>query len=712
MVTEEVHTYCPMCVAQCGVVAVVEDGRFAKVRPDSEHPNGGICIKGYAAPEIVYSPDRLLYPMKRTRPKGDPDPGWTRISWLEALDTITSRLSEIKQQYGAEAVVFGRSTPDGSAAADFVPWLMRLANSFGSPNVLTTTHICTWNVLFGSKHTFGVPTPAPDYENTRCILLWGANPLVTFPTSAQRIIRARAGGARLIVIDPRQHRLAREADFWLRVRPGSDGALALAMIHVMLEENLYDEAFVRDWTTGPLLVRDDTQRLLTPQDLSPSLGTDGFVVWDSHRHRPVVYDPAIGYSEQMLQPALEGRLRCRLDTTEVDCRPAFALLRDLAAEYAPERSEGITWIPAETVRQAARMFATERPSCLFSWSGLEMHSNAMQTNRAISCFYALTGQIDQVGSNVLTAMTPNRPMSGPDLLPGNKADRRLGRTDHPLGPPSDPGIVQAAGVYDAILTGRPYPIKAMLLFGSDPLLSHADGERGARALEALDFYAHMDLFANPSASFADLLLPAATPWEAEALKATFGGRGGTREASVWAQMRKAVVAPLGEARSDLAVIFELACRLGLGANFFGGDLDAAWNYQLEPSGLTVQQLRANPLGVRTGVSTQYQKYAAIDPKDGRPRGFQTPSRRIELYSLRFASAGFDPLPSHTEPADSPIGRTELEAAYPLVMTSFRLRQFVDEQHRNIPRLRGQECEPFIEIHPETARSLESATATG
>jgi len=244
--TEEIHTYCPMCVAQCGVVAVVEDGRFTKVRPDSEHPNGGICIKGYAAPEIVYSPDRLLYPMKRTRPKGDPDPGWVRISWEEALDTVVSRFSEISQKYGTEAVVFGRSTPAGSAASDFEPWLIRLANAFGSPNVLTTTHICTWNVLFGSKHTFGTPTPPPDYENTRCILLWGANPLATFPTSAQRITRARVRGAKLIVIDPRQHRLAREADCWLRVRPGSDGALALGMIHVLLEERLYDEEFVRD----------------------------------------------------------------------------------------------------------------------------------------------------------------------------------------------------------------------------------------------------------------------------------------------------------------------------------------------------------------------------------------------------------------------------------------------------------------------------------
>ena len=103
-----------MCVVQCGVMATTEDGRFARVRPDADHPNGGICIKGYSAPEIVHAPDRLLYPMKRTRPKGDPDPGWVRITWEEALGTVTSRLSMIKQNYGAEAVVFGRASRPGA----------------------------------------------------------------------------------------------------------------------------------------------------------------------------------------------------------------------------------------------------------------------------------------------------------------------------------------------------------------------------------------------------------------------------------------------------------------------------------------------------------------------------------------------------------------------------------------------------------------------
>ena len=391
---------------------------------------------------------------------------------------------------------------------------------------MSAIHICTWNVSAGAKHTYGTPTPSPDYENTRCILLWGANPRATFPTAAQRISRARARGAKLIVIDPRRNNLARSADCWLRVRPGSDAALALAMIHVLIEEKLFDEAFIRDWTTGPFLVRDDTKRLLTALDIAPSGSTKSLVVWDSSRGTTASYHSDQGYFASGVQPALGGRFSCQLASgASVECRPAFAVLAERAAQYAPERSESITWVAAADVRHAARLFATELPSCYFSWTGLEMHSNAMQINRAVCCLFALTGQFDERGSNVLHATTPVRPVEGPQFLPKEKAAIRLGLKDHPLGPPNDPGHVQAGNVYEAILTGQPYKVRAMVCFGSDPLLNQCDVERGKRALATLEFYVHMDLFANPSAAFADLLLPASTGWEHEALKTGFSGAG-------------------------------------------------------------------------------------------------------------------------------------------------------------------------------------------
>jgi anaerobic selenocysteine-containing dehydrogenase len=340
------------------------------------------------------------------------------------------------------------------------------------------------------------------------------------------------------------------------------------------------------------------------------------------------------------------------------------------------------------------MFATVRPSCYFTWVGLEQHSDAIQTNRAVCTFYALTGQFDHEGSNVVPAGAPMNPIAGQGLLPRDKASRRLGLDERPLGPPGDPGIVQAYRVYPAILTGEPYPIKALVAFGSDPILANGDPLQGKAALEALDFYVHVDMFANPSASFADMLLPATTCWESEAL---------LLDAAV--RLRPAIVQPQGESRSDLEIIFDLAARLGLGEYFFGGNIEDAFNYQLEPSGITVEQLRRRPMGIRAGAPTRYEKYAEIDALTGRPQGFATPTRKIEIYSTTFARAGYPPLPVFEEPAVTPRRGPDLAEEYPLVLTFSRLVQFCDEQHRNIPRLRRQAPDPFVEIHPDTASPL-------
>ncbi len=703
MTTERINTYCAMCFSRCGVVATVEDGRFTKLERDPDHPNGCICIKGTAAPEIVYSPDRIREPMKRTRPKGEADPGWTPISWDEAMETTASRLNEIKRTHGAEAVVFGRATPAGSANQEFDPWLKRLGNAFGSPNQLATTHICNWHRMFGAKHTFGTPTPAADYAHTNCILLWGFNPQATAPDVAMRISRARARGAKLIVIDPRETNLAKKADCWLRVRPGSDAALALAMIHVQLDEELYDEAFVRDWTNAPFLVRVDTGMPLSGAD-SPSPGQPGSsVVWDDRCGGPVTWHRDSGYAERQVRPALGGSFAVRLaDGSTVDCRPVLDLLKDQARPYAPERSSEITWVPPDELRRAVRLFTTHRPSCYATWVGLEQHSNAMQINRAVSCFYGLTGQFDQRGSNVVFATTPLRPMAGGDLIAKETVARRIGIDRHPLGPPSDPGIVQADRFYDAVLNGRPYPVKAAICFGSDTLINAGDVSLGKKALEALDFYVHVDLFANASAAFADLLLPACTPWECEAVKTLNPFIFSDANVANWSQLRKAVVQPLHDARPDLEILFDLAGRLGLGDHFFGGDIEAAWNAHLEPSGLTVQELRQHPIGIRSDAKTVYRKYALNQADSDRPRGFPTASGKLELYSTRFAESGYPPLPEHVEPVASPLSDSNMERPFPLVLTFFRQIQFVNQQHRNIPRLRRQAPEPFVELHPDTA----------
>ena len=273
----------------------------------------------------------------------------------------------------------------------------------------------------------------------------------------------------------------------------------MSMIHVLLEEKLYDESFVRDWTNGTFLMREDNHQLLTARDLSQSGDSETFFVWDDRSNDLVSYRADQGYVQGDVVPALLGALRVTLAGGKVvECRPAFDRFTKLVAHYAPEGSEQLTSVSAADVRRAARMFATETPSCYYSWVGLELHSDATQINRAVCTFYALTGQFDHRGSNLLYASTPIQPITGQDLLAKELASRRLGIAELPLGSPGHSGRVQSSHVYRAILTGQPYPVKAMISFGGDPLLSNRDGLRGKTALEALDFFVHVDIFANPA----------------------------------------------------------------------------------------------------------------------------------------------------------------------------------------------------------------------
>src|SRR6266403_3272496 len=258
-----VPAFCPLCVSRCGCEAVVEDGRLIAIEPDPLHPTGkALCAKGRASPELVEATDRLLHPMRRTRPKGDPDPGWQRITWDEALNETATALRRIAAESGPEAVAFAVTTTAGTAISDAGPWINRLINAFGSPNNCNATEICAWHRDYARSFVTGAAIGTPDYARAGCILLWGHNPSTSWLAAAGAIADARARGAKLVVVDPRHAGFAVKADRWLQVRPGTYGAVALAIARVMIEKDWFDGEFVRDWTNGPFLVREDDGTLL------------------------------------------------------------------------------------------------------------------------------------------------------------------------------------------------------------------------------------------------------------------------------------------------------------------------------------------------------------------------------------------------------------------------------------------------------------------
>ena len=167
---EQTHCYCALCISRCGAIARTENGRFVALEPDPSHPTGkALCAKARAAPELVYHKERLLYPLRRTNPKTDPDPGWQRISWDEALDLTATNLKRIAADHGPESVVFGVVSPSTSAIADSLPWIQRLMHAFGTPNLSGAMELCGWG-RFAGHYTFGIPvglpgTAMPDLEH-------------------------------------------------------------------------------------------------------------------------------------------------------------------------------------------------------------------------------------------------------------------------------------------------------------------------------------------------------------------------------------------------------------------------------------------------------------------------------------------------------------------------------------------------------------------
>ena len=703
--TKTVRTFCSLCKVICPAVVTVENGVPVSLAPDREHSRGGaVCAKGRAAPEIHDHPHRVNYPIRRTRPKSDPDPGWERITWDEALDTIAAKLREVKETSGAHAVAFSRGTGSATGVRDADPWLTRLVNHFGSPNMMSTTHVCNWSRDGASYYTYGQANlPLPHTAESACIVLWGTNPSATQLGLARDVIAAKARGARLVVVDPRKVGVANKADRVLQLRPGTDGALALAFIDVLIQDDLIDEAFVRSWTNAALLVRNDTGRLLGATDVaSERLAQDDlagtttpYLALDRASGRLVAYDAA---TRQYAQPtdtlALRGITEVSLaDGSVVTCRTVFDLLAETARGSRPEIAAEITGVTAQEIVAAVHLIAGNRPVSHYLYNGLVQHTNGVQACRAIEIFYALLGDWDRAGGNVIPAPLTIKDIASRGALPNEAAALRLGSVERPLGPAAaPPGNIAAFDLYTSIVEGTPYKVRALVALGNNILLANADSVQGRAALAQLEFFAQAELFHTPTSQYADIVLPAADFLESESLSVSTG---------TVAQRRPAVVEPLYERRPDVDLIFGLATRLGLGDRFGDGDLAAAFDDVLAPAGFSWDALADEPEGLPIAPSLSYQKYTNVRP-DGRPVGFGTPSGLVELFSDRFAAYGHAPLPSYEEPAESPHSTPELAARFPLVLTNAKRPQYLHSQHRAVTAIRKTMTAPQAEMHPETA----------
>jgi anaerobic selenocysteine-containing dehydrogenase len=608
--TRTVRTVCQECGNSCGMTVYVEGGVAVRVEaaPDSRGASARFCARATAGLERLYSHHRLLYPQKRAGAKGAG--AWQRISWDEALDTVAAKFEAAKKEYGAESVSLAKGIYCRQS-----DWVSRLGNAFGTPNVTSIDNTCYVPSAAGRLVTYGFDG-MPDLDGAPdCLLLWGNSPNPPLRP-----------GAKLIVVNVLETAAAKRADLWLRPRPGSDLALALAMLNVIVGEGLYDHDFVENWTIG------------------------------------------------------------------------FDALVEHVRDYPPERMAELTWVPAEQIGAAARMFAAASPGCLWNGNANDDTFNSTQCARAFAIMQAICGNLDVPGGTCETRGTILHEGTDRDilrhLLPAEQEAKKLG-VDQGYFPSTDlwdsivhkPVEVRPQHVLTAILEEKPYPVKVLGVFGSNPLLTWSNSKRVYQALKAIDFLVVADLVMTPTAAMADIVLPAASYLETDAVITA----GGVRGCHLEAQQK---VVQVGECRSDLEIIRGLADRLGLGPHF-AADLEGLLDRYLEPMGMTFAELRRSP-GVLSS-SVRFRKYL-----DG---GFHTPSGRVEVYSSLCERWGYEPLPVYHEPEETPISAPELLARYPLVLTNSHEAEYVHSQDRYLSEIRALKPGPQVNIHPDTARAL-------
>lgn len=683
MATELIRGYCALCISRCGCIGTVEDGVLTRVDPDPEHPTGqALCVKARAAPEAVYNQQRILQPLRRTHPKGDANPGWEPISWDDALDLVAERMRAALIDHGPTGLAFGVATPSGTAMSDSFGWVHRLAHACGSPNMVFATENCNWHKDFSPAYTFGTGIGMPDYANTGCIVLWGFNPATSWLSQATQVKLAQKRGAKLIVIDPRRAGLANSADLWLRPRPGSDGALAMGLINLMLQGGNYDRDFIARWSDAPFLRREDTGQLLIESDITGEPGPNRYVYWDTAVNRPIVCPDRPPNFSADVTPALSGHYKIQTVEGAVDCRPVLDILAKRGLAWPVKRVAEVTGIPTVQIEEAARTIVENSPISFFTWTGTCQQSNATTTTQAITSLYTLTGSLDAPGGNVWFAKPPIADISGFEWR--SEVEPTLGLAERPLGPPSR-GWCTTRDLFRAITQETPYPVSCLVSFGSNFLLSKPRTALTEEALANLDFFVLSELYETPTARYADLLLPVCTCWEREGLQPGFQV---SAEAEAHIQLRPAFVPPQGESRSDTWIVFELAKRLGLEKQFFEGDLKIGLEFVLDGTGLTTEQLRAEPRGITLPLVTKYRKYCE--------EGFKTPSGRVEFFSQRLWVSGADPLPDYVKPTET------CQSTLPLILTTAKWPQYCHSQHRNLPSLRRRMPYPIVEINPDAA----------
>jgi anaerobic selenocysteine-containing dehydrogenase len=629
MARDSAYSICTICDIGCQLRTESEDGKVKRlIAHDNPMLAKNICFKGVAAPSIHNHPDRLRVPLKRVGERGEDK--WEEISYEQAMDEIAERLQKIVDQHGPESFAVSTSgwNTQTTHSTD-----RRFMNLLGSPNWISGVSLCAGNTAAINKFTYGWFAMG-DFSNTNCIVLFGHNPRKhSWTPIFNQINAARARGVKVIVLDPRISDQAEVSDLHLRLRAGTDAAMCLGWLKVIFDEELYDKDFVKDWCTG--------------------------------------FD----------------ELKARVD------------------EYPLERVEEITGVDRDLIAEAARMYANA-DGAIIPWTPItDMQISSTSAIRLHSILRAVTGNLDIVGGESLGGFNQSyiseSEIALHEELPLKQKEKQLGYDNHPaytyraaelLKGPTEKvwgfpyadivmgcHMANPTEVFRAMLTEKPYPIKAFFVLGNNALMSYPNQHQILEAMMKQELIVAHEIFMTPTAMLADYVLPGDVFTERNHIA---DGWSWTTRLSL---SQKAVDAP-PEASSSFQFWSDLAKRFGFGNRFPWESLEEILDFRLSRSGRTFAEFEE--AGYMEFQTPEYQKY--------KKTGFATPSGKVELYSSVLEEMGFDPLPYYRE---GPMLSEEFPYA---VFSGVREDPFFQTGQRNIPELRARCPLPSIYVHPEDA----------
>lgn len=725
--TKIVKTCCRGCIQNCGVLAHVRNGRVVKLEGNPEYPmsHGAICAKGLSGINALYHPERNKYPLIRVGKRGENK--WKRISWKEAIDTIAEKMMEVRAKYGAESVLV-TTGGGGNPAFRGIP---RFANAFGTPNFYEPgcaqcylPRTLAFGMMYGGPDTSIADEKSREIYNPntemKTLVLWGTDSSNSSPaTGGNAIVRLRAKGVRTIVIDPRFVPEAMRADVWLPIRPGTDVALMLCWIRYIMANKLYDEDFVMRWTNLPYLVNAKTKMMLRASDLDPKGDAKTFTVWDKKTNSP----KAIAYPwDDALDPALEGTFEYK----GVTYKTGFTMMRERSEPWTLEAAGKECRLDPEKIKKAIELYC-DGPAGISLGVATDQTPNSVQAAMGAVILNALAGNVERPGALMQRNPTTNVVPAGSlatrcsYLLPKGQLTKRLGSNEHKGLMQWD--AAQPSAVLQAMLTGKPYPIKVWLERSGNKMLQNANPQSWLPAMKNVDLIVHMFMYPTSFSMYADILLPA-TEWLetnmlVEALNMVFARQ---PVAHVWETEDETLF--WSKLIKRCAALGNENCKRACDPAFMKGDL-AYWDSmeelldgRLKNIGMTWKQfLKVQPYTFMPYEKwNSYYVYKKEDPKTGKPVGFGTPSKKLELYGEVFIELGrtgkpyaldkvppvkkdYDPLPYYLPPSEF---TEETRKDYPITLTNGRLPMYHHGTLRNIPYLREIYPVPEIWLNPVTA----------